>query len=88
VLFVCGDATFKLEAFVDFVLFGQAALGSSGLVLISDVPHCTQVWVTSSRSFAAPSSYSAGATEVIAIRLPQCWQGRRKLGRSDGETSL
>jgi hypothetical protein len=32
--------------------------------------------VISSRSFvSAPSAYSAGATEVIAIRFPQCGQG-------------
>ena len=68
---------------------GQAALGSSGLVLISVVPHCTQLWVTSSRSFdSAPLASCAGPTAEIAIRCPQCGQGRRKLGRREGATSL
>ena len=56
---------------------------------VSIVPHCTQVWVTSSRSFdSTPLAYREGVTDVIAIRCPQCGQGRRKLGRRDEETSL
>jgi hypothetical protein len=65
------------------------ASSENGLVLIIIVPHCTQVWVTSSKSFdAAPLPNGAGATAVIASRLPQCRQGRRKLGRCDRATSL
>ena len=61
----------------------------SGLVLISVVPHCTQAWVTSSRSSdSAPLAYCTGATAVIAIRFPQCGQGRRKLGKCDAVTPL
>jgi hypothetical protein len=62
---------------------------SDRLVLISVVPHCTQPWVTSSRSFdSAPSLSRAGATDVTAIRWPQCGQGMRKLCRCDGATPL
>jgi hypothetical protein len=43
------------------------------IVRITVVPHCTQVWVMSSRSSdPKPFSNSAGATAVIAIRCPQC----------------
>jgi hypothetical protein len=50
------------------------------------VPHCTQPWVTSSRSFdSMPLANRAGVTAVITIRCPQCGQGRRKVGRRDDE---
>jgi hypothetical protein len=53
-------------------------------VRITVVPHCTQVWVMSSRSSdREPFSNSAGVTAVIASRCPQCEQGRRTLGRRD-----
>src|SRR5215467_860493 len=43
----------------------------------------------SSRSFdpTLPAN-RAGVTAMTAIRCPQCGQGRRKLGRRDGATSL
>src|SRR5215472_13039617 len=43
----------------------------------------------SSRSFdpTLPAN-RAGVTAVIAIRCPQCGQGRRKLGRCEGATPL
>jgi hypothetical protein len=54
------------------------------IVRITVVPHCTQVWVMSSRSSdREPFSNSAGVTAVIASRCPQCEQGRRTLGRRD-----
>jgi hypothetical protein len=57
----------------------------NGLVLISVVPHRTQPWVTSSRSFdAVPLGNSAGATAVISIRCPQYGQGSMRVGRCDG----
>jgi hypothetical protein len=58
-------------------------------VRVRVVPHCTQLWVTSSRS-SDPTALSecAGTTAVIAIRCPQCGHGRRKVGRADGITSL
>jgi hypothetical protein len=66
-----------------------ASLESVRIVRITIAPHCTQVWVISSRSSdRKPFSNSAGVMAVIASRCPQCEQGRRKLGRRDAPTSL
>jgi len=54
-----------------------ASLESVRIVRITIVPHCTQVWVISSRSSdRKPFSNSAGVMAVIASRCPQCEQGR------------
>lgn len=67
----------------------RASSENDRLVLISVAPHCTQVWVMSSRSFeSAPLAYRAGATAVMTHRCPQCGQGSRTLGRCEGTTLL
>jgi hypothetical protein len=59
------------------------------LVLISVVPHCTQLWVISSRSFdSAPLGYRAGAAAVIAIRCPQCGQGSMRGKQNEHRTTV
>ena len=66
----------------------QATPESEGTVRIIVVPHCTQRWVTSSRSLdAAPSASSAGSTAVITILCTQSGQGTSRDGRRDGLTS-
>jgi hypothetical protein len=67
---------------------GRAAPASELTMRVSLVPHCTQPWVTSSRSFdAAPSAKCTGPAATITIRCPQCGQGRRRDDRCDGATS-
>jgi hypothetical protein len=58
-------------------------------VRVSVVPHRTQAWVTSLRSFdSAPLANRVRVIAVITIWCPQCVQGRRKVGRLEGATSL
>jgi hypothetical protein len=58
-------------------------------VRVSIVPHRTQAWVTSLRSFdSVPLAIRVRVIAVITIWRPQCVQGRRKVGRLEGATSL
>jgi hypothetical protein len=58
-------------------------------VRVSIVPHRTQAWVTSLRSFdSVPLAIRVRVIGVITIWRPQCVQGRRKVGSLEGATSL
>jgi hypothetical protein len=58
-------------------------------VRVSIVPHRTQAWVTSLRSFdSGPLAIRVRVIAVITIWRPQCVQGRRKVGSLEGATSL
>jgi hypothetical protein len=67
---------------------GRAAPASELTVRVSLVPHSTQPWVTSTRSFdAAPLASCTGPAAAITIRCPQFGQERRRDDRCDGATS-
>jgi hypothetical protein len=58
-------------------------------VRVSILPQRTQAWVTSLRSSdSAPLAIRVRVIAVITIWRPQCVQGRRKVGRLEGATSL
>jgi hypothetical protein len=58
------------------------------MVRVIVVPHCTQPWVTSSRSLdVAPLASSAGSIAVITILCAQSGQGSSRDGRREGLTS-
>jgi hypothetical protein len=58
-------------AALDRVRSGLVVEMNGRRVRIRVAPHCTQVWVISSRSFDAVPWNSAGATAVISIPCPQ-----------------